>query len=127
MVRYSSTCELQPELDKIIDSLKPEDQRLIFIINTFVKNDIYYISVTTSYGVEAKNDWIGFLEYRDKLFLLESIVDKGFFVKSGKDIIELNIEKKKESNDIVQAHLDNLPFWLLEYDKDRFHTKLFPY
>lgn len=127
MIRYSASCELKSELDKIIDSLKPVDQKLTFIINTFIKDDLYYISLATSYSVEVNKGWVGFVEYRGKLFLIESLVNKDFFVKSGSGTIELNIENKEKSNGIVQPYIDNLPFWLLEYDNGRFQTKISSY
>jgi len=127
MVRYSTSCELKFELDKIIDSLKPVDQKLTFIINTFIKNDLYYISIATSYYVEQNRGWVGFVEYRGKLFLIESLVNKDFFTKSGSGSIELNIENKEKSNGIVEPYIDNLPFWLLEYDSGRFQTTISSY
>jgi hypothetical protein len=127
MVKYSASCELKFELDKIIDSLKPVDQKLTFIINTFIKNDLYYISIATSYYVEQNRDWVGFVEYRGKLFLIESLVNKDFFTKSGSGSIELNIENKEKSNGIVEPYIDNLPFWLLEYDSGRFQTTISSY
>lgn len=127
MVRYSVKCELKSELDKILDNLKPEDQKLIFIINTFVKKDTYQISLTTSYDVEIKDNWVGFFEYKSKLFLLESIEYENFFSKVGKDTIQLNIKKPQKSNDIVQPYIDNLPYWMLEYSNGQFTTKLSSY
>ncbi|MFN3801747.1 hypothetical protein [Belliella pelovolcani] len=127
MVRYSVKCELKSELDKILDNLKPEDQKLIFIINTFVKKDTYQISLTTSYDVEIKDNCVGFFEYKSKLFLLESIEYENFFSKVGKDTIQLNIKKPQKSNDIVQPYIDNLPYWMLEYSNGQFTTKLSSY
>lgn len=127
MIRYSVKCELKSELDKILDNLKPEDQKLIFIINTFIKKDTYQISLTTSYDVEIKDNWVGFFEYKSKLFLLESIEFENFFSKVGQDTIQLNIKKPQKSNDIVQPYIDNLPYWLLEYSNGQFTTKLSSY
>jgi hypothetical protein len=127
MVRYSVKCEIKSELDKILDNLKPEDQKLIFIINTFVKKDTCQISLTTSYDVEIKDNWIGFFEYKSKLFLLESIEYENFFSKIGQDTIQLNIKKAQKSNDIVQPYIDNLPYWMLEYSNGHFTTKLSSY
>ncbi len=127
MIRYSVKCELKSELDKILDNLKPEDQKLIFIINTFVKKDTYQISLTTSYDLEIKDNWVGFFEYKSKLFLLESIEYENFFSKVGQDTIQLNIKKTQKSNDIVQPYIDNLPYWMLEYSNGQFTTKLSSY
>jgi hypothetical protein len=124
MNRYTVKRELKSELDKILNNLKPEDQKLIFTVNTFIKNDTCQISLTTSYDVEIKDIWVGFFEYRGKLFLLESIMDEEFFTKVGPDIIQVNIKKTKNTNKIVLAHLDNLPYWLLEYHNSKFITKL---
>lgn len=127
MIRYSVKCELRSELDKILNNLKSEDQKLIFIINTFVKKDTCQISLTTSYDVEIKDNWVGFFEYRSKLFLLESIEYENFFSKVGKDTIQLNIKKTLKSNDIVQPYIENLPYWMLEYSNGQFTTKLSSY
>ena len=127
MIRYSVKCELKPELDKILDSLNPEDQKLIFIINTFIKENICQISLTTSYDVEIKDNWVGFFEYKSKLFLLETIEFENFFSKVGRDTIQLNLKKTQKSNDIVQPYIDNLPYLLLEYNNGQFTTKLSSY
>lgn len=127
MIRYSVKCEFRSELDKILNNLKSEDQKLIFIINTFVKKDTCQISLTTSYDVEIKDNWVGFFEYRSKLFLLESIEYENFFSKVGKDTIQLNIKKTLKSNDIVQPYIENLPYWMLEYSNGQFTTKLSSY
>lgn len=124
MIRYSVKCELKSELDKILNSLEAEDQKLIFTINTYVKKDIYLISLTTSYDVELNDSWLGFFEYNGKLFLLKSIEFNGFFTKEGKDTIQLNAKKSHKTNDIVQPYFDNLPYWLLEYNNGLFTTKL---
>jgi hypothetical protein len=127
MIRYSVKCELKLELDKILNKLKPVDQKLIFTVNMYVKNDTCQISLTTSYDVQIENNWVGFCEYRGKLFLLESIMAEEFFAKVGQDVIQVDIKKTKKSNDIVQPHLDNLPYWLLEYNNGKFTTKLSSY
>lgn len=127
MIRYSVKYELRPELDKILNNLKPEDQKLIFTINTFIKKDTCQISLTTSYDVEVNDNWVGFFEYRSKLFLLESIECEKFFTEVGQDTIELNIKNIKKSNDIVQPYLDNLPYWMIEYNNGQFTTKLSSY
>lgn len=127
MIRYSVKCEFKSELDKVLNSLKPEDQKLIFTVNTFIKEDVCQISLTTSYDVVVKDDWVGFFEYKGKLFVLESIGFDDFFTKVGKDVIELNIKKPKKSSDIVQPYFDNLPYWLIEYKAGRFTTKLSSY
>ena len=127
MIRYSVKCELKLELDKILNKLKPVDQKLIFTVNMYVKNDTCQISLTTSYYVQIENNWVGFCEYRGKLFLLESIMAEEFFAKVGQDVIQVDIKKTKKSNDIVQPHLDNLPYWLLEYNNGKFTTKLSSY
>lgn len=127
MIRYSVKCELKFELDKILDNLKPEDQKLIFIINTYIKKDTCQISLTTSYDVEIMDNWIGFFEYKTKLFLLDSIEYENFFSKVGQDTIQLNIKKIQKSNDIVQPYIDNLPYWMLEYSNGQFTTKLSSY
>lgn len=127
MIRYSVECELKPELDKIINNLKHEDQKLIFTINTFIKNDTCQISLTTSYDAEIKDNWVGFFRYKSKLFLLESIECKKFFTLINQDIIELKIRKQKKSNDIVQPYHDSLPYWFIEYNNGQFTTKLSSY
>lgn len=127
MIRYSVKCELKSELDKIISKLMPVDQKLVFTVDTSIKNNIYQISITTGYDVEIKDSWIGFCEYRGKLFFLTSIVSEVFFRKVEKDIILVNIRKIKKPNEIVQPYIDNLPYWLLEYQKGDFITKLSSY
>ncbi len=127
MFRYSVKCELKCELDKILDNLKPEDQKLLFIINTFDKKDTCQISLTTSYDVKINSNWVGFFEYRSKLFLIESMKYEFFFSKIGQDIIRLNVRKTPNPNDIVQSYIDNLPYWMLEYSNGRFTTKLSSY
>ena len=127
MIRYSVKCEFKPELDKVLNNLKPEDQKLIFNVNTFIKEDVCQISLTTSYDVEVKDNWVGFFEYKGKLFILESVEFDDFFTKVGKDVIELNIKKPKKSGDIIQPYIDDLPYWLIEYQGGQFKTKLCPF
>jgi hypothetical protein len=127
MNRFSVNCELTPELDKILDNLKPEDQKLIFTVNTFMNKDTCQISLTTGYDVEIKNTWVGFFEYKNKLFLLESIEYSTFFSEVGRDTILLNIRRPRKSNDIIQSYIDNLPYWFLEYYNGRFTTKISSY
>ena len=127
MIRYSVNCEFKSELDKVLSSLKPEDEQLIFTVNTFIKEDVCQISLTTSYDVEVKDNWVGFFEYKNKLFVLESIEFDEFFTKTGEDVVELNIKEPKKSSDIVQSYIDNLPYWLIEYKDGLFKTKLSSY
>jgi len=127
MIRYLVKCEFKPELNKIINKLKPVDQKLIFTVNTSIKNDICQISLTTSYDVKIEDNWIGFCEYQGKLFLLKSIESEKFFTKVGQDTIQLNIDRTQKSNDIVQPYLDNLPYWMLEYNNGQFTTRLSSY
>jgi hypothetical protein len=127
MMRYSVKCEFKSELDKILNKLKPEDQKLIFTINTFIKEDTCQISLTTSCDVEVKGSWVGFFEYKSKVFILDRIEFEDFFTKAGEGVVELNIKKTKQSGDIVQPYLDNLPYWLIEYKNGQFTTKLSSY
>lgn len=124
MTRYSVKCEFKSELDKVINDLRPEDQKLTFTINTFVKEDVCHISLTTSYDLEIKDNWVGFFEYKNKLFVLESIEFDDFFTKVGQDRVALNIKESKKSSDIVESYIDNLPYWLIEYKSGQFTTKL---
>ena len=127
MIKYSAKCEFKQELDKIFNKLKPEDQKLIFIVNTSIKNNIYQISLTTSYDVKEEDNWIGFCKYRGKLLLLKSVETKMFFLEIDKSTIQIQVENNKKPNGIVQPYLDNLPYWLLEYKNETFTTKLSAY
>jgi hypothetical protein len=127
MIRYTVKSEFKPELDKILNKLKPVDQKLMFIVNTSIKNDAFRISLTTTYDVGMEDDWIGFCEYRGKLFLLELITSETFFTKVVKDLVQVNVRKIERENEIVQPHLDNLPYWFLEYHNGNFTTKFSSY
>lgn len=127
MIRYSVKCELKPELDKVLNNLKSKDQKLIFNVNTFIREGVCQISLTTSYDVEVKDNWVGFFEYKSKIFVLESIEYDDFFTKVGNDVIELNIKNPKKTNDIIQPYIDDLPYWLIEYQGGQFKTKLSSY
>ncbi|UPQ78289.1 hypothetical protein M0M57_11735 [Flavobacterium azooxidireducens] len=120
LARYKISCDLETELNKIIERLSEEDRKLIFFISISKDNESYFISITTNFDADITKNYTGFFLLNSKQFLIIEEAPKIFFKFERIEEILLKSRKKRNNDLIVDSYIDELPMWLMRFNKNKY-------
>ncbi|HHU48064.1 MAG TPA: hypothetical protein GXZ40_09235 [Bacteroidales bacterium] len=128
MEKYIASSMLESEIQIIVDKIKPKDSQLCFVVNIEPRGDDYIIFVSTTISVykTAIPEYVGYFEVKERQFLMLQNTPELFFTSCGQGTISINVEPEPDVDPqkpfSTLLYVDELPMWIMRYEKGIFTT-----
>lgn len=132
MEKYIVSPMLESEIQIIIDKIKPKDSQLCFVVNIEPRGVDYIIFVfTTEYTSRSKvQKYVGYFEVKGRQILILDNIPELFFTSCGQQgtiSVELETDVDSQNPFTNLLYRDELPLWIIRYEKGVFTTAFASY